>query len=111
MKILNDLSALIMKSSVLTGLAMGLMGGAILVAPFLVPAGLKALYGFLKARSIAAGKHVASNKGVYFGRLKLATFALFVPFLFVFYAIREHASELPEVYREIGGAWKTGKFA
>ena len=111
MKILDNLSVFVLKSSLLTGLVMGFLGGLLLVAPLKLPAGLKALYGYLKGRTVAAGKHVAANKGVYFGRLKLAGFALLVPFLFVVYAIREHASELPEVYREIGGAWKSGKFA
>lgn len=119
MNILKTISLYLLKSSVMTGLVMGLMLGVLLISPALAVFGarlglrwlkprLVALWGRLKGRKAAAGAYVSANKGAWGRRFLVGLLLLFYPVLFLVHAIRTAIPAVKTDYRYVRDGWKTG---
>lgn len=119
MNFLKTISLYLLKSSVLTGVAMGLMVGVLLISPALAVFGarkglrwlkprLVALWGRLKARKAAAGAYVSVNKGAWGRRFLVIGLLLVYPILFLLHAVREAAPHVVRDFQYVRDGWKTG---
>lgn len=123
MNILKTISLYLLKSSVMTGLVMGLMLGVLLISPALAVFGarlglrwlkprLVALWGRLKGRTVAAGSYVGTRKGAWGRRLLVALCVLLYPVLvLVNVIIQGIVAAAPYVkgdFEYVRDGWKTG---
>lgn len=119
MNFLKTISLYLLKSSVLTGITLGLLLGVLLISPALAVFGtrlgfrwlkprLVALWSRLKARKTAAGAYVSANKGAWGRRALVGLLLLFYPILFVVHAIRKAIPAVKTDYRYVRDGWKTG---